>query len=108
MQEENLMVPKAVSDAGYTAIGLGVLAVEEVQTRRRETRARLEAVRSRLGTEARRAMERAGSVAGQVKAKAEPVVSAQLKRLPGLVEPVKKVVDEGRGRLQGALKRSRS
>jgi hypothetical protein len=29
------MVPKAVQDAGYTAVGLGVLALQQVQTRRR-------------------------------------------------------------------------
>ena len=30
------MVPRAVQEAGYTAVGLGVLALQQVQTRRRE------------------------------------------------------------------------
>ena len=29
------MVPRAVQDAGYTAVGLGVLALQQVQQRRR-------------------------------------------------------------------------
>jgi hypothetical protein len=29
------MVPKAVQDAGYTAVGLGVLALQQVQIQRR-------------------------------------------------------------------------
>ena len=29
------MVPKAVADAGYTAVGLGVLALQQVQIQRR-------------------------------------------------------------------------
>lgn len=29
------MVPRAVQDAGYTAVGLGVLALQQVQIRRR-------------------------------------------------------------------------
>lgn len=36
------MVPKAVQDAGYTAVGLGVLALQEVQIRRRATKAMIE------------------------------------------------------------------
>jgi hypothetical protein len=35
------MVPKAVQDAGYTAVGLGVLALQQVQTRRRDIAQRL-------------------------------------------------------------------
>jgi len=33
------MLPKAVQDAGYTAVGLGVLAIQEFQIRRRATKA---------------------------------------------------------------------
>lgn len=29
------MVPRAVQDAGYTAVGLGVMALQQVQQRRR-------------------------------------------------------------------------
>ena len=36
------MVPKAVQDAGYTAVGLGVLALQQVQNRRRKLGHRVE------------------------------------------------------------------
>lgn len=90
------MVPKAVSDAGYTAVGLGVLAVQQVQARRRETRAGLEA-------QARQARERVESVLGELKAKVEPM-AAQLDRLPRLPGPLGRAVDGGRERLQRALR----
>ena len=54
------MVPKAVQEAGYTAVGLGVLLLQQVQTRQRavrrgasaaldEARKRLEGLLSRSG-----------------------------------------------------------
>ena len=54
------MVPKAVQEAGYTAVGLGVLVLQQVQTQRRavrrgasaalgEVRKRLEGLLSRSG-----------------------------------------------------------
>lgn len=89
------MVPKAVSDAGYTAVGLGVLAVQQVQTRRRETRARLEA-------QARQAREGVESVLGELKVKVQQ--AAQLDRLPRLPGPLGRAVDSGRERLQQALR----
>jgi hypothetical protein len=49
------MMPKAVQDAGYTAVGLGVLALQQVQVQRR--------------TIARQA----SAVVGGVKTKAAPV-----------------------------------
>jgi hypothetical protein len=53
------MVPKALSEAGYTAVGLGVLVLQQVQTQRRavgrrasavavEVTKRLDGLRSRL------------------------------------------------------------
>ena len=53
------MVPKAVQDAGYTAVGLGVLALKEVQARRKATKARIEST----VTDAKALIE---TVAGQV------------------------------------------
>jgi hypothetical protein len=38
------MVPKAVQDAGYTAVGLGVLALQQVQVQRRGIARRASAV----------------------------------------------------------------
>lgn len=93
------MVPKAVSDAGYTAVGLGVLAVQQVQARRRETRARLEA-------QARQARGRVESVLGELKAKVEPMAAQldRLPRLPRLPGLLGRAVDGGRERLQRALR----
>ena len=73
------MVPKFVSDAGYTAVGLGVLAAQQVQVRRRETRARVEA----HAEDVRRRVE---SLVGQAKTAMTPV-TAQLERLPRLPGP---------------------
>lgn len=38
------MVPKAVQEAGYTAVGLGVLVLQQVQTQRRAIGRRASAV----------------------------------------------------------------
>ena len=119
------MIPKVVSDAGYTAVGLGVLAVQQVQTRRRETRSK---VTSQLAA-GRQSLE---SAVGQVKARIEPLsqkleplaqklepisqklepvkarleapVSAALDRLTHLRGPLGGIVESGRDRIQAALK----
>jgi hypothetical protein len=72
------MVPKVVQDAGYTAVGLGVLAVHQVQTRRRD-------------------LER------KVRAGAAPVTGL-LDALPRLPGPIGSVLDAGRARLAEALR----
>lgn len=74
------MVPRAVQDAGYTAVGLGVLALQQVHARRRGIARQLSATLA------------------EVKAKADPVTSA-LDRLPRLPGPVGQVVEGGRVRL---------
>jgi hypothetical protein len=79
------MVPRAVQDAGYTAVGLGVLALQEVQTRRRD-------IAERFNTEL-----------NAVKAKAAPVTS-RLEGLPRLPGPIGAVVEMGRARLAQALR----
>jgi hypothetical protein len=78
------MVPRVVQDAGYTAVGLGVLALQQVQTRRREI------------------TRKAGSVLALVKATAAPVTTG-LDRLPRLPGPVGALVEEGKVRLVRAL-----
>jgi hypothetical protein len=72
------MVPKVVQDVGYTAVGLGVLALHHVQTRRR-------------------GFER------KVKAGAAPVTSL-LDALPRLPGPIGSVLEVGRARLVEALR----
>ena len=43
------MVPKAVQDAGYTAVGLGVLALQQVQIQRRSIARQASAVLRPVG-----------------------------------------------------------
>ena len=90
------MVPRAVQDAGYTAVGLGVLALQEVQTRRRD-------IAQRVNTELNAAGRHAQAVLGEVKVKAAPVTSLLegLARLPGTVG---QVIDGGRARLVDVLR----
>ena len=85
------MVPRAVQDAGYPAGGLGVLAVQQVQTRQRVIAKK---VSTELGTAARHAQ----SVLAAVKAAAAPVAS-RLEALPRLPGPFGAVIEEGKVRL---------
>ena len=89
------MMPKVVQDAGYTAVGLGVMAAQQIQTRRRDALARLSAK-----TEAAQAqLESVGSL---VKAVAGPVV-AQIDRLPRFPGPLGPVVESGRQTVRRVL-----
>ena len=119
------MIPKVVTDAGYTAVGLGVLAVQQVQTRRRETR-------SRVSSQIQASRQGLESAVGQVKARIEPLqakleplqakleplqaklepvkakleapVSAALGRLPHLPGPLGGLLASGRDRIQAVLR----
>ena len=90
------MVPKAVQDAGYTALGLGVLVLQQVQTRRRD-------IAQKVGTELNAAGRQASAALAEVKAKAAPVTS-RLEALPRLPGPVGLVVEGGKARLCQALR----
>jgi hypothetical protein len=79
------MVPKAVQDAGYTAVGLGVLALQHVQVQRRSI------------------ARQASAVIGGMKAKATPVTS-RLTDLPRLPGPVGRLLEGGKTRLCTALR----
>ena len=93
------MVPKVVSDAGYTAVGLGVLAAQQAQVRRRQTRARLEA-------QTRDARRRAQSILGEVTTRVRPVAAELVDRLPQppLPGPLGQAVSRGRSRLRQLLR----
>jgi hypothetical protein len=90
------MVPRAVQDAGYTAVGLGVLGLQELQTRQREIAKR---INGELNTAGRKAL----AVLAEVKAKAAPVTS-RLEALPRLPGPIGAVLEEGRARLAQVLR----
>ena len=112
------MIPKIVTDAGYTAVGLGVLAVQQVQVRRRDTR-------SRLRGQIQAGKQNLESAVDQVKARIEPLsakleplqaklepvkarleapVSTALDRLPRVPGPLGGILASGRDRLQAALR----
>ena len=90
------MVPRAVQDAGYTAVGLGVLALQQVQTRRREVAKK---VSTELGTAGRQAQ----AVLAGAKSLAAPVTT-RLEALPRLPTPVGAIVNAGRARLCQTLR----
>ncbi len=90
------MVPRAVQDAGYTAVGLGVLALQQVQARRRD-------ITQKVSSELNSAGRQAQAVLTEVKAKAAPVAS-RLEYLPRLPGPIGQVLDSGRVRLCEALR----
>ena len=92
------MVPRAVQDAGYTAVGLGVLALQQVQARRRD-------VAEKVNTELNAAGRQAQAVLAEVKAKAAPVTT-RLEDLPRLPGPIGDVIELGRARLAEALRPS--
>ena len=94
------MVPRAVQDAGYTAVGLGVLALQQVQIRRRD-------LARRLNSELDAAGRQAQAVLGGVKSKAAPVTGI-LETLPRLPGPVGQLIDGGRARLVDALRPDRN
>ncbi len=92
------MVPRAVQDAGYTAVGLGVLLLQQVQTGRRD-------VAQKVSTELNAAGRQAQAVLGEVKTKAAPVTN-RLEDLPRLPGPIGDVLELGRARLAQALRPS--
>jgi len=89
-------VPRAVQDAGYTAVGLGVLVLQEVQTRQRD-------IARKVDAELTAASRQAQAVLNEMKVKAAPV-TLLLDGLPRLPGPVGAVLEHGRARLAGALR----
>lgn len=89
------MVPRAVQDAGYTTVGLGVLALQQVQTRQRK-------IAQKVSTQLNAASRQAQAVLTEVKAKAAPVTS-RLEDLPRLPGPIGQMIESGRARLCEAL-----
>jgi hypothetical protein len=90
------MVPKAVQDAGYTAVGLGVLALQQVQSRRRM-------IAEKVGAELSAAGRQAQAAVTEAKVKAAPITS-RLESLPRLPGAVGQVIEEGRVRLCDVLR----
>ncbi|HVW32257.1 MAG TPA: hypothetical protein VHL53_06945 [Acidimicrobiia bacterium] len=90
------MVPRTVQDAGYTAVGIGVLVLQQVQKGQRGLAQRLNHELGVAGRQARTAL--AGA-----RTKAAPV-TRRLESLPRLPGPVGRVLDGGRARLCAVLR----
>jgi hypothetical protein len=90
------MEPKVVQDAGYTAVGLGVLALQAVLTHRRE-------LSERLSTELNGASRQVRAVLAEVQTRAVPVTS-RLESLPRLPGPLGQILEDGRERLCSVLR----
>lgn len=91
------MVPKAVQEAGYTAVGMGVLALRQVQTRRRE-------ISARVGTELSAAGRTATGVLSGVRTMTAPLAErlGDLS-LPDLPGPLASALEGGRTRFRQAV-----
>lgn len=87
---------KAIEDFAYTAVGLGVLALQEVRVRRRETR---QCAAARV----RGARERVESLSRTLEGWIEPVAS----RLPRPPVPplLTRALDTGRAQVDGVFRR---
>ena len=86
------MVPKVVQDVGYTAVGLGVMAVQQVRTKRRM-------VRSAVARQVQCAGARVESVVGLAKQFGAPVVAP-------ITAPILGLVDGGKQKLRQTLRLS--
>jgi hypothetical protein len=76
----NIDVRKTATDAGYVAIGIGVLAFQQAQVRRRELQQRLGETGGCLGSRSREALDWAQDLGSQVKDRIEPVVGQVVER----------------------------
>lgn len=82
-------VKKSLTDAGYILVGLGVLGVQQVNTRVHDLRERVLGAGC-VGESATRARERLENLGDEVRGRLEPVVGQVQDRLP---EPVAKLPD---------------
>jgi hypothetical protein len=100
-------LPKSVSDAGYIAIGIGVMGVQQVQERGRKLRSRASAtgdcVSARIHDARLRLHERSGVVREQAHAKAQALRGEVEKRVEPMVGQVQTQLTELPERVVEAL-----
>lgn len=105
-------VRKLVQDAAYVSVGVGVLAFQRAQVARREAQATLERQVKETRETAKEAQQRLESTVGDVRARIEPVTQRVRSRVEPLAdqvqqrlpEPIAKLVETGRSRLQPGSK----
>jgi hypothetical protein len=93
-------VRKTITDAGYIAIGLGVMGFQQAQSRRRELQERLEGASGCIAERARDARGQIEGLAGELGQRVEPIKDQVEGRLGDLPERVTKAVEPVRTRVQ--------
>jgi hypothetical protein len=93
-------VRKTLTDAGYIAIGLGVMGFQQAQVRRRELQERLESASGCVAERVRDARGQVTGLASELGTKVEPLVEQVQDRLGDLPEQAQKAVEHGRARVQ--------
>lgn len=104
-------VPKAIQDAAYVTVGVGVLAFQQTQVRRREAQAALPAqvdkARSRLTRQARDVRAKAEAFGTDVRGRVEPVVGDVKVRVEPLVDQLQTVPAQVRQAVEAGTARAR-
>lgn len=93
-------VRKTLTDAGYIAIGLGVMGFQQAQVRRRELQGRLENAGSCLADRARDARGRVEELAEEFGQRVEPLKGQVEGRLGDLPDRVNKAVETSTARVR--------
>ena len=103
-------VRKTVTDAGYIAIGLGVMGYQQTQTRRRELTAKLGAAPAKFEERGREVQgfltegsRQIGARGQAARGRAEDQVRATVTRVQELGEEVAKIVEPVVGQVQTQL-----
>jgi hypothetical protein len=96
-------VRKTLTDAGYIAVGLGVMSFQQAQTRRRELQHRLESAPTCIADRVKDARGRVEGLAGELTQRVEPIREQVEGRLGDLPDRVTKAVEPVRTRVQTLL-----
>jgi hypothetical protein len=103
-------VRKTVTDAGYIAIGLGVMGYQQTQTRRRELTGKLDTVTGRFNARGREVQgflaegsRQVGARGVAARGRAEEQVRTTVTRVQGLGNEVVKLVEPVVGQVQTQL-----
>jgi hypothetical protein len=98
----NKSIQQSVQDAGYIAVGVGVLGVQAAQGRRREAQTQLEGaardVKSAVETAANQVRERVEPVIAGVRERVEPVVDQ-------IEDKAREVIETGSAKAKVFLRR---
>lgn len=98
---------KTATDAGYIAVGLGVMGYQQSRTRARELRTRLEQtgqcatdVRDQVEASTRAVLDRAAEVGSEVGKRVEPLVEQARVTITELPEQVVRGIEPVRDRVR--------